>query len=102
MATIEYDPNRNARIALLHYVDGEKRYIIAPDGLKVGDMVQTGEQAEIKTGNAMPLKNIPVGTTIHNVEMKKGKGAQLARSAGNSIQLVAKEGDYANTQISIG
>ncbi len=102
VAAIEYDPNRNARIALLHYVDGEKRYIIAPDGLKVGDVVQTGEHAEIKTGNAMPLKNVPVGTTIHNIEMKQGKGAQIARSAGNSVQLVAKEGDFATLRLPSG
>ncbi len=102
VAAIEYDPNRNARIALLHYVDGEKRYIIAPDGLKVGDVVQTGEQAEIKVGNAIPLKNIPVGTTIHSIEMKPGKGAQLARSAGNSAQIAAKEGDYATLRLPSG
>ncbi len=102
VAAIEYDPNRNARIALLHYVDGEKRYIIAPEGLKVGDAVQTGEQAEIKPGNAMLLKNIPVGTTIHNIELKPGKGAQMARSAGNSAQLAAKEGDFATLRLPSG
>ncbi len=102
VATIEYDPNRNARIALLNYADGEKRYIIAPDGLKVGDVVQTGEQSEIKPGNAMLLKNVPVGTTIHNIEMKPGKGAQIARSAGNSAQLVAKEGDFATLRLPSG
>ena len=102
VAAIEYDPNRNARIALLYYVDGEKRYIIAPDGLKVGDVVQTGEQAEIKVGNAIPLKNIPVGTTVHSIEMKPGKGAQLARSAGNSAQIAAKEGDYATLRLPSG
>ncbi len=102
VAAIEYDPNRNARIALLHYVDGEKRYIISPDGLKVGDVVQTGEKAEIKIGNAIPLKNVPVGTTVHNVELKHGKGAQLARSAGNSIQLAAKEGDFATLRLPSG
>ncbi len=102
VASIEYDPNRNARIALLHYVDGEKRYIIAPEGLKPGDMVQTGERAEIRIGNAIPLKNIPVGTTIHNVELKRGKGAQLARSAGNSVQLAAKEGDFATLRLPSG
>ncbi len=102
VAAIEYDPNRNARIALLHYVDGEKRYIIAPDGLKVGDIVQTGQQAEIKTGSAMLLKNIPVGTTIHNVELKPGKGAQIARSAGNSVQLAAKEGNFATLRLPSG
>ncbi len=102
VAAIEYDPNRNARIALLNYVDGEKRYIIAPEGLKVGDVVQTGEQAEIKPGNAILLKNVPVGTTIHNIELKPGKGAQMARSAGNSAQLVAKEGDFATLRLPSG
>ena len=102
VATIEYDPNRNARIALLYYADGEKRYIIAPEGLKVGDVVQTGEHAEIKVGNAMPLKHVPVGTTIHNVELKHGKGGQLARSAGNSVQLAAKEGDFATLRLPSG
>jgi large subunit ribosomal protein L2 len=95
VATIEYDPNRSARIALLNYVDGEKRYILAPNGLKVGDKVVSGPESDIKVGNALPLKNIPVGTTIHNVELKIGKGAQLVRSAGTSAQLMAKEGDYA-------
>lgn len=95
VATIEYDPNRSANIALLHYVDGEKRYIIAPQGLKVGDMVESGPNADIKTGNALPLANIPVGTMIHNIEMKPGKGAQLVRAAGNSAQLMAKEGKHA-------
>ncbi|MBR1397548.1 MAG: 50S ribosomal protein L2 [Selenomonadaceae bacterium] len=95
VATIEYDPNRSARIALLHYVDGEKRYIIAPNGLKVGDKVESGAEADIKVGNALPLKNIPVGTMIHNIEMKIGKGAQLVRSAGTAAQLMAKEGNYA-------
>lgn len=95
VATIEYDPNRSARIALLNYVDGEKRYIIAPNGLKVGDKIVSGADADIKVGNAMPLKNIPVGTIVHNIEMKIGKGAQLARSAGSSAQLMAKEGDHA-------
>jgi len=102
VATIEYDPNRNARIALLFYVDGEKRYIIAPEGLKVGDIIQTGEKAEIKVGNAIPLKNIPVGTTVHNVEMKPGKGAQLARSAGNAVQIAAKEGNFATLRLPSG
>lgn len=102
VASIEYDPNRSARIALLHYADGEKRYIIAPEGLLVGDTVQTGEQAEIKPGNAMLLRNIPVGTTVHNVELKPGKGAQMARSAGNSAQLVAKEGDFATLKLPSG
>ena len=95
VATIEYDPNRSARIALLNYVDGENRYILAPNGLKVGDKVVSGPDSDIKVGNALPLKNIPVGTTIHNVELKIGKGAQLVRSAGTSAQLMAKEGDYA-------
>jgi large subunit ribosomal protein L2 len=102
VAAIEYDPNRNARIALLHYVDGEKRYIIAPEGLKVGDVVQAGPQAEIKVGNAMPLRNVPVGTTIHGVELKPGKGAQLARSSGNSVQLAAKEGNFATLRLPSG
>ncbi|MCL5268118.1 MAG: 50S ribosomal protein L2 [Bacteroidetes bacterium] len=102
VAAIEYDPNRNARIALLHYLDGEKRYIIAPDGLKVGDVVQTGENAEIRVGNAIPLRNIPVGTTIHCIEIKPGKGAQMARSAGNSAQLAAKEGAYATLKLPSG
>ena len=95
VATIEYDPNRSANIALLNYADGEKRYILAPQGLKVGDVVVSGPEADIKVGNALPLKNIPVGTTVHNVELKIGKGAQLVRSAGTSAQLMAKEGDYA-------
>ena len=89
VATIEYDPNRSARIALLNYVDGEKRYIIAPNHLKVGDKVVSGADADIKIGNCLPLKNIPVGTMVHNVEMKIGKGGQLGRSAGSSIQLMA-------------
>ena len=93
--TIEYDPNRNARIALLHYADGEKRYIIAPDGIKVGDKVMAGEKAEIRAGNAMPLSKIPLGMALHNIEMLPGKGGQIARSAGSSVQLMAKEGDYA-------
>ena len=95
VATIEYDPNRSARIALLNYADGEKRYILAPNGLKVGDVVESGAEADIKPGNALPLKNIPLGTIIHAVELKMGKGAQLVRSAGTSAQLMAKEGDYA-------
>ena len=95
VATIEYDPNRSARIALLNYVDGEKRYILAPNGLKVGDKVESGPEADIKTGNALPIKNIPVGTLLHNIELKIGKGAQLVRSAGTSAQLMAKEGNYA-------
>ena len=95
VATIEYDPNRNARIALVNYADGEKRYILAPLGLKVGDKIVSGADADIKTGNCLPLKNIPVGTLVHNVEMKIGKGGQMVRSAGAVAQLMAKEGDYA-------
>jgi len=97
--SIEYDPNRSSRIALLHYVDGEKRYIIAPDGLKVGDSVSSGEGVEIKIGNALKLKDIPLGSFIHNVELKPGKGGQLARSAGMAIQLTAKEGNYAHLKL---
>ena len=95
VAAIEYDPNRTSRIALLHYVDGEKRYILAPVGLKVGDRVQAGPDADIRVGNALPLKNIPTGTTIHNIELEKGRGGQMVRSAGVGAQLMAKEGDYA-------
>jgi len=100
--TIEYDPNRTANIALLGYADGEKRYIIAPLGLKVGDVVLSGEGADIKPGNALQIKNIPVGTMIHNVELKAGKGGQLVRSAGNSAQLMAKEGKYAQVRLPSG
>ena len=92
VATIEYDPNRSSRIALLHYLDGEKRYILAPAGLKVGDMVYSGPDADIKTGNALPLANIPVGTLLHNIELHPGRGGQICRSAGVSAQLMAKEG----------
>lgn len=102
VAAIEYDPNRSARIALLKYRDGEKRYIIAPLKLKVGDMVMSGEKADIKVGNALPLKNIPTGTIIHNVELKTGKGAELVRSAGGFAQLLAKEGDYASIKLPSG
>ena len=102
VATIEYDPNRSARIALLNYVDGEKRYIIAPNGLKVGDMVESGPNADIKPGNALPLRNIPVGIEVHNVELKIGAGAQLVRSAGASAQLMAKDGDYATLRMPSG
>jgi large subunit ribosomal protein L2 len=102
VAAIEYDPNRSARIALLHYLDGEKRYIIAPLGLKVGDRVVAGPDADIKTGNALPMKNIPVGTTIHNVELQRGRGGQLARGAGVGAQLMAKEGDYALLRLPSG
>jgi len=99
VASIEYDPNRSARIALLHYIDGEKRYIIAPKGLEVGDEVVSGENSDIKPGNALPIKNIPVGTLIHNIELKRGKGAQIVRSAGTSAQLLAKEGRYAQIRL---
>lgn len=99
VASIEYDPNRSARIALLYYADGEKRYILAPVGLKVGDTVVSGAEADIKVGNALPIRNIPVGSIIHNVELKKGKGAQLVRSAGASAQLMAKEGDYGQVRL---
>ena len=95
VATIEYDPNRTSRIALLHYVDGEKRYILAPKGLKVGDMVESGVGVDIKPGNAMPLSEIPVGTLIHAIEFQPGKGAAMARAAGTSVQLMGKEGKYA-------
>jgi large subunit ribosomal protein L2 len=100
--SIEYDPYRNARIALLQYIDGERRYIIAPNGLKVGDTVMSGEEVEIKVGNALPLRSIPVGTTIHNVELKPGRGAQLGRSAGSMIVLVAKEGNYGIVKLPSG
>ena len=99
---IEYDPNRSANIALIVYADGEKRYIIAPDGLKVGDVIYSGPDADIQTGNALPLANIPVGTLIHNIELKPGKGAQLARSAGNGAQLMAKEERYAQVRLPSG
>lgn len=102
VAAIEYDPNRTARIALLNYVDGEKRYILAPIGLKVGDMVVSGPNAEIRVGNAMPIANIPVGSTIHNIELKPGRGGQVVRAAGASAQLVAKEGDYAQVRLPSG
>ena len=102
VATIEYDPNRSARIALLNYADGEKRYISAPNGLKVGDQVMSGPEADIKPGNALPLKNIPVGTLLHNVELKIGAGAQLVRSAGAYAQLMAIEGDYATLRMPSG
>ncbi|MHB1626825.1 MAG: 50S ribosomal protein L2 [Bacilli bacterium] len=102
VATIEYDPNRSARIALIHYVDGEKRYILAPVGLKVGDMIYSGQGADIKPGNALPLSAIPVGTVVHNVELKPGKGGQLARAAGAEAQLLAKDGNYAQLRLSSG
>ncbi len=100
--TIEYDPNRSANIALIVYADGEKRYIIAPNGLKVGDVIYSGTDCDITVGNALPLANIPVGTIIHNIEMKPGKGAQLVRSAGNGAQLMAKEGKYATVRLPSG
>lgn len=102
VAAIEYDPNRSANIALINYADGEKRYIISPNKIKVGDMIESGPQADIITGNALPLKNIPVGTIIHNIELKPGKGAQLVRAAGNSAQLTAKEGKYALVRLPSG
>ena len=102
VASIEYDPNRSANIALLVYADGEKRYIIAPLGLQKGDTVMSGENADIRTGNTLPLEKIPVGTVIHNIEMHPGKGGQIARSAGNSAQLMAKEGKYATLRLPSG
>ncbi len=102
VAAIEYDPNRSARIALLHYLDGEKRYILAPAGLKVGDQVESGPEADIKVGNALPLANIPLGSVIHNIELQPGKGAQMVRSAGTSAQLMAKEGSYATIRLPSG
>jgi large subunit ribosomal protein L2 len=99
VATIEYDPNRSARIALLYYADGEKRYIVAPLGLNVGDVLFSGPEAEISTGNTVPLKRIPTGTIIHNIELRPGKGAQLARTAGASARLMAKEGEYAQVRL---
>ncbi|MDZ7288833.1 MAG: 50S ribosomal protein L2 [candidate division KSB1 bacterium] len=102
VAAIEYDPNRSARIALLHYTDGEKRYILAPVGLNVGDTVMSGENAEFRVGNALPLRSIPVGTMVHNVELKTGHGGQLGRSAGSAAQLMAREGDYAQLRLPSG
>ncbi len=102
VATIEYDPNRTANIALIVYADGEKRYIIAPSGLKVGDKIFSGPEADIKVGNALPIANIPVGTVIHCIELKPGKGAQIARSAGNGAQLMAKEDKYAQVRLPSG
>jgi len=99
VASIEYDPNRNARIALLHYLDGEKRYILAPAGIKVGDLLQSGQGAEIRTGNALPLRYIPVGSVIHNVELRPGGGGKMGRGAGMSIQLVAKDGGFATLRL---
>ncbi len=102
VAAIEYDPNRSARIALIFYADGEKRYILAPMGLSVGATILSGEGAPIRPGNTLPLKSLPTGTQIHNIEMKKGKGGQLVRSAGGSAQLMAKEGDYAHVRLPSG
>jgi large subunit ribosomal protein L2 len=102
VAHIEYDPNRNARIALLHYADGEKRYILLPDRVRVGDMLASGPGADIRPGNALPLRNIPVGTVVHNVELRPGAGGKMARSAGSSVQLVAKEGGRASLRLPSG
>lgn len=102
VAAIEYDPNRTARLALLTYADGEKRYIIAPVGLKVNDTVVAGSTAEVRPGNSLPIANIPVGTLVHNIELKEGKGGQLVRSAGTSAQLLAKEGDFAQIRMPSG
>ena len=102
VAAIEYDPNRSARIALLQYADGERRYIIAPDGMKVGEVLRSGTDAEIKSGNTMPLANIPAGTFVHNIELRPGRGGQLARSAGMAVQLMAKEGAFAQLRLPSG
>lgn len=102
VVSIEYDPNRTARIALLQYLDGEKRYILAPNGLAVGDVIKAGPNADIKPGNALPLINIPLGTIIHNIELRPGRGGQMVRSAGAGAQLMAKEGDYANLRLPSG
>lgn len=102
VAAIEYDPNRSARLALLHYMDGEKRYIVAPLGLQVGDRVLSGQEAEIRPGNSLPLANIPLGTVIHNIELKEGRGGQMVRSAGTSAQLLGKEGAYAAVRLPSG
>ncbi len=102
VATVEYDPNRSANIALIHYADGEKRYILAPKGLTVGTVIESGAEADIKTGNALPLINIPVGTVIHNIELRPGKGGQLVRSAGTEAQLLGKEGQYVLVRLNSG
>ena len=102
VAAIEYDPNRSARIALLSYLDGEKRYILAPKGIKVGDRLESGDKVEIRVGNTMPLKNIPIGTDVHNIELKAGKGGQMARSAGAYAVLAAREGNYATMKMPSG
>jgi len=102
VAAIEYDPNRSSRIALIYYVDGEKRYILAPIGLGVGDTIKSGEDAEIRPGNTLPLRRLPTGTLIHNIELKEGKGGQLVRSAGASAQLLAKEGEYSHVRLPSG
>ena len=102
LATIEYDPNRSARLALLHYADGEKRYIVAPLGLKVGDPVMAGPQAEIRAGNSLPLANIPLGTLIHNIELREGRGGQMVRSAGTAAQVLGKEGAFAAVRLPSG
>ncbi len=102
VAAIEYDPNRSARIALLHYADGDKRYIVAPDGVKVGDKLLSSRKADIRPGNSLPLMDIPLGTMIHNVELKAGRGAQICRSAGTMAQLMAKEGSYAHVRLPSG
>ena len=102
VASIEYDPNRTSNIALINYADGEKRYIIAPKGLKVGDKVESGENADIKIGNTLPLANIPEGTVVHNVELKAGKGGQMARSAGSSVQILGREGRYTLLRLTSG
>jgi large subunit ribosomal protein L2 len=102
VAAIEYDPNRTARIALLYYVDGEKKYILAPDGLKVNDMVESGENVKLQPGNALPLEKIPVGVSVHNIEIRENKGGQIARSAGTAVQLMAKEGKWAMLKLPSG
>ena len=102
VAAIEYDPNRSARIALLHYRDGEKRYIIAPEGLQVGEILMSGPEAPIKPGNALPIEKIPLGTEVHNIELKPGQGGKLVRSAGDAAQVLAKEGDYAHIRLPSG